>query len=186
MNLTTVKATKVKNGIRKIKTIFSMTKLSVQLSPYGYDSVPLEGVNGITIKVGKYSFVLGYAQEAFEGLKSGESAVYSKDSKGKVSSFIINRNDETIEMLGDEDNLVRFSNLKNEFNQLKQDFNTHIANYNASMSAYGGHTHLYSPGPLPPVTTPPPTTPGTPSTPSIANIDNAKHEGIKTNKKGIL
>lgn len=176
MNLTKVKSTKIKDSIRYIKTIFSITKLNIQAGPYGVDAVPHEGVNAITIKVGKYSFVIGYAQKAFLGLDKGESVIYSKDADGYIASYIINRNDGTIEMNGADDNLVRFSDLKSEFNELQSKYNDLIDRLKIWTPAPGdGGTALKTL-----LTTP------TPISRSDADIETAKHDRIKTDKKPLI
>lgn len=176
---------------REIKTKYNRNDLNRnnQITPYGFDSVPLKGAEAIRGTTGRTNVVLGYIQKAIEGMNEGESVVFSKASDGSISATIKMRGDETIELLGNNDNLVRFSDLKSEFNKLQSDFNTHIATYNALVTAYNAHVH---PVPAAAALVPPPAptpvsliTPasGSPSTPNNSIIDNAKHEGLKTNSK---
>lgn len=76
-----------------------------------------------------------------------------------------------MELMGNDDNAVRYSKLEQAFNSLKQTVDDHITNYNT-------HTH-----PVPGVTPGPGsvnTTPSTsPATPSTADISPAKIDEIK-------
>ena len=175
-------STNIESEFRKIKTESIVTQ-NYNANPYGFDSRPLKGAVGLRETVQGKSIIMGYVQKAIQGLNEGESIIFSKDEEGQVSATITMRGDETIELLGTGDNLVRFSNLKSEFNKLKSDFNSHVTNYNALVTAFGTHTHVYSPGPSAPIPSAPPTSAGTPSTPNTSNIDNAKHEGLITNTK---
>lgn len=188
MRISTVDRSKEGEDYREIKTVYvdKDSRESIQATPYGFDSRPLNGVDAVESYIESDDVILGYVQKLVEGLEAGESVMFSKDSSGELSATITCRGDETIEFLGDEDNLVRFSDLKTEFNQLKSDFNAHIAVYNAAMATLLSHTHIYSPGTGAASPTGPASATGGSSTLNTSDINNAKHEGLKTNSKSIL
>ena len=76
------------------------------------------------------------------------------------------KNDETIEIGGDTDFMVRYSELESAFNELRDDFNNLVTKFNTHVhpSPAGGST-----GPTP-----------TGGTPSTADITGAKINEIKT------
>ena len=87
-----------------------------------------------------------------------------------LKASIILRKDGTAEILGNTDNMVRFSKLQTAFDQLKSDLNDHVQNWNTFAAAYvpGGP----SPVGLPPT--------ASTSTPSSADVEPAKINEIKT------
>ena len=95
-------------------------------------------------------------------------------------SYIKIKKDGTVEMLGDADNMVRYSKLETAFNQLKQDFDTLVSTFNAhihtpvivGVSGGSGAPAVGVPGPTP--------TTATTVSPSTADITGAKIEEIKT------
>lgn len=183
-----INSNSITNGFNTVKTAIK-TRLKNNLynsmiaSPWGFFGKPLKNANAVMGNTQRHEVILGYLMKAVDGLEDGESIVYSKTPTGDISATIISRGNKTIEFLGDDDNLVRYSNLETEFNKLKSSLSTHISNYNDTVAAFGTHTHLYFPGTLAQAPTLVPTTSGTPSVADgTININNAKHEGLKTNK----
>jgi hypothetical protein len=135
-----------------------------QAAPFGVDSVPYDGmiaVYGDTNKKGK-PVIIGYINRNLLAAK-GEIRLYSVDADGELATYAWLKADGTMELGGDVDNLVRFSDLKDGFDQLTQNFNDFVATYNAHVHASSG---------VPPT--------GPPVDPSTATIDGAKIEEIKT------
>lgn len=126
----------------------------------------------------KTDAIVGYIHES-ENTEIGESRMYATDEKGAdIGDVMLNKKGEFV-ILGGNDYAVAFNKLKTQFNELQQSHNLLVTNYNLLVTAFGAHTHLYAPGPLPPVASGVPNASGTPSTPSIANIDLTKVNKVR-------
>lgn len=139
-----------------------------EFSPFGIDGNPLKDMVAICVQTGQdgKSFVIGYLNKN-QMAAAGELRLYSLDADGKQKTYQWFKADGTIEIMGDSDNMVRYSKLESAFNELKGDFNTLVTKYNA-------HTH-----PIGSPSTGPPSVTGSPST---ADITPAKIKEIKTLK----
>lgn len=147
----------------------SDVQTSVEAAPHGIDSVPIKdlvAVYGKTASSGK-TVVIGYLNKD-RLAEIGETRFYSTNEQGQLQTYVWLKNDATIEIGGDTDNMVRFSELKTAFDQLKSDFNSFVS------TTFNVHTHV-SASPGSPTATPVPT-----GTTSTANIDPAKIDEIKT------
>ena len=99
--------------------------------------------------------------------------LFSFKNTGKVpegSENIEIKSDKKVELQGNADNAVRFSELKTAYDQLKSDFDNHVSTYNA-------HTHVTTatvssgpPGTIAPTTST--------STPSSGDVSGAKVEEV--------
>ncbi len=144
---------------------------SLEASPYGVDSNPIKDMIAIYQQTGEKgkTIIVGYINKNQQA-EPGEYRLFSTNAAGDEQTFIWLRADGTIEVNGDSDNMVRFSELESGYNELKSDFNSHIINWNAFAAAYvpGGPT----PVGLPPT--------ATTSSSSAASISGAKIDEIKT------
>lgn len=164
----------VEAGFRKIKIRRygnGDVQTASQVSPFGIDAAPPVGMVAVfseTNKKGK-PVIIGYLNKSLLAA-NGEIRLYSLDSDGALATFIWLKADGTMEIGGDADNMVRFSELKTAFDQL-------LGDHNDLVNAFNTHMHATA-GTGPPV----PPTPGTgiPATPSIASVDDAKIDEIKT------
>ena len=176
MKVVKVISTAKKSGERLIKFL-RLGKEDIQevveVSPYGVDSNPIEGMVAIYAPTGQQgqAVIIGYVNKN-QIAEPGETRIFSTDDSGTVKFDLFLKKDGTAEFGGNTKNMVRYQELAIAFNQLKAEFN-------ALVSVYTAHTHLYFPGPtIPsPPPTPPPTVPGVAST---ANIAPAKIDEIKT------
>lgn len=100
---------------------------------------------------------------------SGEKRIYSVKSDNSLSTYIYLKDDETMEIGGNVDYMVRFNKLKDAFNELKGDFNDLVTKFNT-------HTHVLSLTAGTGTAAPTLTT----GSPSSADINPAKIEEIKT------
>lgn len=161
MNLVRV----ISNKIQKARRILKVLRLGgsdVQtgwaIQPHGVDSAPVEGKEMIALyaKTGKRGeqVIVGYINENAVA-KPGELRLYSlKD--GSEKTFMYFKSDGTIEVNGNSDNFVTFSDMKAAFDQLKSELNAHTHTGNLGI----------------------PTGPATP--PATADMSQAKSKNIKT------
>lgn len=172
LNFVKVISTRIEDGKRFIKFL-RYGKYDVQESveslPFGIDSnSPKDwiAVYATTGEIGQTTIV-GYINKR-QISDVGEFRIYSLDSENVLATYIHLKNDGTMEIGGDTDFMVRFSELKSGFDRLKDDFNDHLTNYNthvhAGVTVGAGSTA---------VTT-------SVSPPSGASIDASKIDEIKT------
>jgi hypothetical protein len=126
----------------------------------GQDENPINGSRVYIIEVGS-SYKIGIAVDdgIAPGMATGEKRVYSLNDAGAIQAFINLLKTGIIEVNGNADFAVRFTDLETAFNQLKSDFNT--------------HTHAYTPGSQPPSATAVPV-PQTTADMSGAKVDEVK------------
>lgn len=160
---------------RRIAKFLRFGKVDVQTSietgPFGTDSNPPKGMVAVYAKTesrGK-TVILGYLN-VNQLAAVGDHRIYSTDSNGGLKAYVWLKNDGTAEILGDGDNMVRYSKLEEAFNQLKSDHDDLVNAFNAHMHA----TAATGPPSIP--------TPGSgiPALPSTADISGAKIGEIKT------
>ena len=161
---------KVKRRIIKVLRFGrSDVRTSLEASPHGIDSVPVKDLIAIYSETGQDgdTVIIGYLNKN-RLAEVGENRLFSTDENGVLSTFIWLKNDGTMEVGGDTDFMVRFSELETGFNQLKSDLNSLISTFN---------THVH-----PGVTVGAASTliTVTLETPSNADISNAKIQEIKT------
>jgi hypothetical protein len=187
-------ATKIEDAYRHIK-VQVMGKNDIQtpaeVAPYGIDSNPVKDLAAVYAPstVSGEPVLIGYL------LKNrladvGELRMYATDDAGAEQNYMWLRADGTIEIGGDDDNMVRYSELETAFNRLKADLddlvekhNTLLTNFNTLGTNYLAHQHTVTAPTLP-------TTPGIPAavfapstasgSPSTADITPAKIDEIKT------
>lgn len=166
-------SSKVIKGYRRIKTAIMSTANVYCLNPIGFDSVPLKNTRLVKKTLNRQTVSIGGIQKAIDDLKEGEVCIFSKDSKGGISATIRHRNDGSLELNGDGDYAVKYTELKKSFDELQLQFNTLVTTFNA-------HVH-----PIPfaqalsAVTTPSSSPTVTPGSPSIANISTSKAPTVK-------
>jgi hypothetical protein len=174
MNIVTVISNEIVTRFRKIKVRRlgqNDIQTPTQAAPFGVDSAPIKNMRAIyadTDKKGK-PVIIGYInRELIAG--DGETRIFSLDENGELATFIWLKADGTMQIGGDADNAVRFSELKTGFDQLKSD-------HDALVDAFNSHMHATA-GTGPPV----PPTPGTgiPAMHTTASIDDSKIDEIKT------
>lgn len=141
--------------------------------PYGIDSSPIKGMVAIMASTGEIGkdVIIGYIN-ANQIADVGETRLFSTDADGVLKIAIHLKNDGTIEIGGDANNLVRFTELKSGFDQLKSDVNSLI-------TAYNSHIHITTATvgatPVPGILSPTIST----GTPTTASIDSSKIDELK-------
>jgi len=178
MKSATVKDSSInQDGFTEIKTAIGESQIekSVEISTFGHMGVPYDGMNAIRDYTGTKSVLAGVIQKAIEGLKKGESVMFSKTKDG-IKANVFARENGDIEINGKDDNAVRYSVLEAQFNELNNKFNTLVGIYNS-------HVH---PVPFAQVIFPAsiPNSSATPmsGTASIADITGAKVDSVKLPK----
>lgn len=145
-------------------------------APFGDDSNPVKGMVAIyspTSQRGEM-VIIGYINKN-RLADIGEKRIFSTDSAGDLSTYIWLKNDGTMEIGGDTDFMVRYSELASGFNTLRGDLNDLITKYN---------THIHPAVGVDTITAAPVTVTVTPTVtqeiPSTADISGAKINEIKT------
>jgi hypothetical protein len=124
MKLTWINSTALKEGFRIIKTRMtkSILETSKQAMPFGFDANPSKNYIAILAETmsNEEPVIVGYLNpKALDSLNIGDSMQYSTDENGNIKAKVIARNDGTLEILGNDDNAVRYSILKSEYDKTK-------------------------------------------------------------------
>lgn len=107
---------------------------SDEVAPYGIDSNPIKDMVAIYVETGMNgeTAIVGYINKN-QLAKPGEMRIYSTNSTGVLKAYVWLKDDGTILIGGDADNLMRFSKtkevideLKNDIASLKQAFSTWV------------------------------------------------------------
>ena len=169
--------TGTEKGFSVFKSGIGVSQLakSAVLSTFGFIGIPYVGMNAVRDRTGSESVITGIIQKAMDGLKEGESVMFSKTSEG-VKATIYARVDGSLEINGDDDYAVRYSVLKAQFDELNNKFNTFVEVYNI-------HVH---PVPLSQAIFPASTPSSSPTpmsgTASTADMSEAKVDSVKLPK----
>ncbi len=173
MNLVTIISTEIDGLAQRVSKFLRFglndVQTAIQTAPYGMDSNPIKdmiAIYGATSEKGK-PVIIGYINKN-QLADVGEARIFSTDENGVLQTFIWLQNDGIMEIAGNVDNMVRFSDLETAFDELKTDFNALVAKYNV-------HVH---PGVVAGMASTLVTT--STSTPSAADISGAKIDQIKT------
>jgi len=171
MNLVKVDSTKLDDVKRRVIKFLRLGKSDVQTSleiaPYGIDSNPIKDMVALYSPTGENgkTCIIGYINKNLKA-EPGEFRTFATDDQGNERFYTWMKKDGTIEIGGDTDNAVKYSELEKAFNQLKQDFNALVLSFNT-------HQHTCPPGGGP-------TTGAQTASTSSADISPAKHDKIKT------
>lgn len=124
-------------GKRIVKVQQFGIKTAATASAFGDDSQPLENTTALFAKTSNNAepVVIGYINKN-QLAGPGEKRIFSVNSDGIVQAYIWLKKDGNIEFSGDDDNLVRYSELKTAFNELKADHNGLAAKWDAFAAAY--------------------------------------------------
>jgi len=107
---------------------------SIQAAPFGIDSNPIKDMVAIqaqTSERGK-DYVIGYLNKDMLA-KPGETRLFSVNSSGELQAWVWLKNDGTIEILGSDDNLMKYAQsaatikeIQDDISALKQAFSTWV------------------------------------------------------------
>ncbi len=169
--ITTVKSTSIEDGVRIVKVLRygkDDVQEAEQVAPFGIDSNPIKNMSAIyaDTAVKGEPVLIGYINEK-QLAKVGETRLFSTDEKGNLKTYLWLKNDGTIEIGGNSDNMVRYSKMAEAFEQLRSDFNAFVNLFNSHI--HTGGTISGSTG-----------TTATPGSGSTADITESKIDEIKT------
>lgn len=124
VNYVTVISTEINNLSQRIVKFLRNGKDDIQtteqITPFGVDSNPLKDMVAIysPTKTKGGNVIIGYINRN-QLADIGENRIFSEDSSGDLSTFIWLKNDGTMQIGGDSDNMVRYSTLKSEYDKTK-------------------------------------------------------------------
>lgn len=141
---------------------------SCQLAaPIGVDAVPMDGDKVLVVRAGRaWPIAIPIEDGQTPDRVDGEIRLYSRKEDGTASAVVTMRVSGDVEINGNSDWAVAYTDLKSAFDQLKSDFD--------------GHMHAFAPGPTPDLTSvPTASTSGVPPKPSTADMSGAKVSSVR-------
>jgi len=154
----------------------SDVRTAPQVLPFGIDSKPIKESMALYAETDNKSkaVTLGVITKS-DKTNPGELRLSATDENGVEKTYVFLTNDGDIEVGGNDDNLVRYSVLKQEFDKFKSDFNLFVT------TKYNLHVH-----PVPGITSGPSATTSSVTTTvgssSNADISDSKIQKVKTYK----
>ena len=134
-----VKESDIEDQKRILKVDEFGVKTTFESAPFGLDPNPLKDMIGIYGKTSNNSesVILGYINKnQISGI--GENRIYSLMQNGSLSAYIHLRSDETIEINGDTNYLVKYNELKIELDSLITKLNTEFIKIQTAITALSG------------------------------------------------
>lgn len=139
ITLCKVNETFISGKFRILKVQQFGAKTANECSPFGEDSNPLKNMTAIFAKTSEAgsSVIIGYINEN-QLANLGEKRIFSLKETGELSSYIWLKNDKTIEINGNNDNLVRFLPLNKALFNLDSNINAELSKISAAIASLGG------------------------------------------------
>lgn len=124
---------------KTVKVLQFGAKTALQAGPFGDDSGPLKNMTAIYADTGTNGepVILGYINNQ-QMAEIGEKRIYSLKPDGSLSFDIWLKNDETCEIGGNTDNLVRYLQLNASWNQLVAQTNVELGKIATAIAGVGG------------------------------------------------
>lgn len=150
IKISKVNKTTVTSVAMRIVKVLTMGKISVneayESSPFGVDSNPPKGVRAIYAESmdDGVKVILGYINNK-QKAETGGYRIFSVDSNGDESNDIYIRPNGDIEIGGNTDNAVKWSELNNSISQIQTDVNTQLGLIATGIAVAGG---AYTPTPI--------------------------------------
>ncbi len=179
MNLVKVISSEVNKINQRLIKVLRFGKADVQTpiqaAPYGLDSNPIKDMVAVYGKTESDSntIIIGYLNKSSLA-NPGEYRTFCTDANGTEKFYTWMKVNGTIEIGGDTNFAVKYTELKTEFDKLKLTVNELIAKYNTHVHVIVNAVPL---NPILPVSSTP--TPVT-QTLNTSVIDNCKNDVIKT------
>lgn len=140
MQLVTFKSA-VMNGFRSLKVLaFGNTAVTAdECAPFGIDSNPLQNMIAIyadTEECGE-PVIIGYLNQN-QLAANGETRLFSLMPNGTLSIYAWLKNNGTMELAGNENNLVRYTALSNALTEQDTAINTELQKIAIAIASLGG------------------------------------------------
>lgn len=139
ITLSKIRSTILKNGERIIKVLQYGAKTVAEISPFGDDSNPVENMSALyadTAETGE-PVIIGYINTN-QLAAVGEKRIYSLKPDKTLSTFIWLKNDGTMQIGGDADNVVRYQKLDDALQAQKTLINIELTKVQVAIAALGG------------------------------------------------
>lgn len=149
------------------------------VAPFGFDSVGTQNLQAVYADTAnnRYPIILGWLNTSVVA-QEGESRMYATNTNGSsVVGYVYLKNNGELNLLGDSNWAVKYTELAAQFNELKGKFNDLV-------TAFNSHVHLVT---IASLAVPTPSATATPvplvipALPSTADITQSKNTRIKTN-----
>jgi hypothetical protein len=132
-------------GRRVVRVYEIGPKTADQVSPFGDDSNPIQGMDAIYAESSNDGdpVILGYINTK-QMAATGEKRLYSIKPKttdtpyGTISFYVWFRNNGTLELNGDSDNLIRYAALNTALQSEVQRINTELQKISTAIGSLGG------------------------------------------------
>lgn len=176
INLVKILSTDFDSVKRRVVKFLRFGLIDVQTAdeygPHGIDSNPVKDMIAVYAETSQKgdTVIIGYLKRD-QIAQVGETRLFSTDQNGVLKTYLWLKNDGTILLGGDQNNLTRFQQLEEGFNKLKEDHNKLVQAFNSHMHATAAIGPPSVPTAVPDVI---------PATPSTADISGAKIDEIKT------
>jgi hypothetical protein len=174
INLIKIISTEFDDLKRRIPKFLRFGKNDVQTAiesaPYGIDSNPIKDMIAVYAETGEKGkpVIIGYLNKN-QKAEVGELRLYATDASGSEKFYIWLKKDGIVEVGGDTNFAVKYTELKQELDKLKQDHNTLVNIFNT-------HIHTVAANPSGLVATPTSTT----AMQNQSDFSKAKNDKIKT------
>ncbi len=151
----------IEKGRRIIKSFVRSKRdvhTSYQVSNWGDDSTPVSGADIIHAETATDETLIIGTININQKTNPGEKRIFATDSEGNIVVDIYLKNDGTIEMAGDSDNVVKYTPLDTALQSFKNLVNAELVKI-AAVIPGGAYVHV----------------------PTTIDISSSKNELIKTN-----
>ena len=139
-----VRSSTIEGGKRILKVLQFGTKTAKEVSPFGFDSSPLDNWTAIYSETTNKSdsVIIGYINQNAIA-ESGESRMFSLGSDGLVLGWVHLKKNGNLELNGGTYSAVRFENLVQAIDNQNVLINSELAKIAIALTALGG-TYIVS------------------------------------------
>lgn len=142
MRVAKVNSALIENTFRIIKSFvrgFRDVKTSFQISTWGDDSQPVKNADAIIADTAndETTVIIGYVTKNAKS-NTGEKRIFATDENGNEVIDIYLKNDGTVEIAGNGDNMIRYKPLSDELYDFREDVQTELTKIQAALASVGG------------------------------------------------